>query len=132
MENQHKSSCELVNTYEALEHIMGINGLHPHSLSTIEQLHNKIINHSKNKKGIIVDIGCGSAHGTYRLSQLLPEEVSIIGIDINRTAIDKARTVIDQWLRKYNEYRPHGSLKGKTPKLFLEQWRQEQSIDKAA
>lgn len=46
--------------------------------------------------------------------------------------VREARTVIEQWLRKYNEYRPHGSLKGKTPKLFLEQWRQEQSIDKAA
>jgi len=91
MENQHISSCELVNTYEALEHIMGINGLHPHSLSTIELLHNIIIDHTKNKKGIILDIGCGSAHGTYHLSQLLPAEVSIIGIDINKTAIDKAR-----------------------------------------
>jgi len=91
METQHKISCELVNTYEALEHIMGINGLHPHSLSTIEQLHNKLINHTKNKNGIILDIGCGSAYGTYNLSQLLPVDVSIIGIDINKTAIDKAR-----------------------------------------
>jgi SAM-dependent methyltransferase len=91
METERKSTCELVNTYEALEHIMGINGLHPHSLSTIEQLHTKVINHTNNKKGIILDIGCGSAHGTYNLRQLLPEDVSIIGIDINKTAIDKAR-----------------------------------------
>lgn len=46
--------------------------------------------------------------------------------------VREARTVIDQWLRKYNEYRPHGSLKGKTPKLFLEQWHQKHAKDKAA
>ena len=91
METRRKSSCELVNTYEALEHIMGINGLHPHSLSTIEQLHNKIITHTKNKSGVILDIGCGSGYGTYNLSQLLPGNVSVIGIDINKTAINKAR-----------------------------------------
>jgi len=91
METSDKSSCEFINTYEALEHIMGINGLHPHSLSTIEQLHNKVINHTKSKKGIILDIGCGSAYGTYNLAQRLPAEVSIIGIDINETAIEKAR-----------------------------------------
>jgi len=96
METQHKSSCELINTYEALEHIMGINGLHPHSLSTIEQLHKSIIDHTINKKGVILDIGCGSAYGTYHLSQLLPEEVSIIGIDINKTAIDKARKLFEK------------------------------------
>ena len=91
METYRKSSCELVNTYEALEHIMGINGLHPHSLSTIEQLHIKLANHTKNRQGVILDIGCGSAYGTYNLSRILPEGVSIIGIDINETAIDKAR-----------------------------------------
>ena len=72
---------------------MGIYGLHPHSLSTVEQLHNKVIDHTNNREGIILDIGCGSAYGTYNLSQLLPEEVSIVGIDINKTAIDKARTL---------------------------------------
>jgi len=36
-------------------------------------------------------------------------------------AVKESRIVIDQWLWKYYEYRPHGSLKGKTPKLFLEQ-----------
>jgi len=91
METKQKSSCGFVNTYEALEHILGIKGLHPHSLSTIEQLHNKVIDHTKNRNGIILDIGCGSACGTYNLSQRLPNEVSIIGIDINKTAIDKAR-----------------------------------------
>ena len=91
METQRKSVCEMVNTYEALEHIMGINGLHPHSLSTIEQLHNKLIDHIKDKKGIVLDIGCGSGYGTYNLSQLLPEGISIIGIDINNAAIEKAR-----------------------------------------
>jgi len=91
METKHNSSCELVNTYEALEHIMGINGLHPHSLWTIEQLHNTVVNHTKNKKGVILDIGCGSAYGTYNLSRLLPADVSIIGIDISKTAINEAR-----------------------------------------
>ena len=47
-------------------------------------------------------------------------------------SVKEARIVIRQWLRKYNEYRPHGSLKGKTPKLFLEQWRQKQSVNEAA
>lgn len=46
--------------------------------------------------------------------------------------VKEAQTVIEQWLRKYNEYRPHGSLKGKTPELFLEQWRQKHAVDKAA
>ena len=49
MEMKQKSSCELVNTYEALEHIMGINGLHPHSLSTIDRLHSKVNKHTRNR-----------------------------------------------------------------------------------
>ena len=96
METKQKSYCELVNTYEALEHIMGINGLHPHSLSTIERLHSKVIKHTRNREGIILDIGCGSAYGTYNLSLLLPPEVSIVGIDINETAIDKARKLFNK------------------------------------
>ena len=96
METQRERTCELVNTYEALEHIMGINGLHPHSLSTIEQLHYKVIDHTREKKGVILDIGCGSGYGTYNLSQLLPAGVSIIGIDINKTAIDKAKKLFSK------------------------------------
>lgn len=107
MEIKQKSSCELVNTYEALEHIMGINGLHPHSLSTIERLHNKVIKHTSNREGIILDIGCGSAYGTYNLSQLLPPGVSIVGIDINKTAIDKARQLFK---KQKNISFFHGSL----------------------
>jgi SAM-dependent methyltransferase len=96
METKQKSFCELVNTYEALEHIMGINGLHPHSLSTIERLHNKVIEHTRRREGIILDIGCGSAYGTYNLSRLLPPGVSIIGIDINKAAIDKAQKLFEK------------------------------------
>lgn len=44
----------------------------------------------------------------------------------------EARLIIEHWLEKYNDYRPHGSLKGLTPNLFLEAWRQEQAIEKAA
>ena len=46
--------------------------------------------------------------------------------------VREARAVIDQWLWKYNEYQSYGSLKGKTPKLFLEQWHREHAKDKAA
>ena len=84
-------TCELVNTYEILEHIMGMDGLHPHSLTTINMLHNKLADHTAGKKGVIVDIGCGSAHGTHQLSQLLSDDVSIIGVDVNPEAISKAR-----------------------------------------
>ena len=47
-------------------------------------------------------------------------------------SVKEAQVVADQWLEKYNDYRPHGSLKGLTPNLFLEKWRQEQANNHAA
>lgn len=44
----------------------------------------------------------------------------------------EARLISERWLEKYNDYRPHGSLKGLPPNLFLEKWRQEQPSKKAA
>jgi SAM-dependent methyltransferase len=87
----YAGTCELVNTYEILEHIMGMDGLHPHSLTTINMLHKKLADHAVGKKGVVVDIGCGSSHGTYKLSRLLPDDVSVIGVDVNPHAINKAR-----------------------------------------
>lgn len=54
---------------------------------------------------------------------------------LNRWAfysVREAQVVADHWLEKYNDYRPHGSLKGITPNLFLEQWRQEHATENAA
>jgi ubiquinone/menaquinone biosynthesis C-methylase UbiE len=84
------NTCELVNTYEVLEHIMGIDGLHPHSLKTIDYILNIVAEHVKNQKGVVLDIGCGSGKGTYNLSKKVSESVSIIGIDINKSSIEKA------------------------------------------
>lgn len=47
-------------------------------------------------------------------------------------SVKEARVVIAKWLEKYNDYRPHGSLKGLTPNMFLEQWRLEHREKKAA
>lgn len=86
----YKSTCELVNTYEILEHIMGIDGLHPHSLETVNNIFNKVIEHTKSQTGVLLDIGCGSGAGTYRLSKKTAENVMVIGIDINKASIEKA------------------------------------------
>jgi len=54
---------------------------------------------------------------------------------LNRWAfysVKEAQVVAEQWRNKYNDYRPHGSLKGLTPNLFLETWRQEQANKQAA
>ncbi|MEX2489483.1 MAG: IS3 family transposase [Pseudomonadales bacterium] len=54
---------------------------------------------------------------------------------LNRWAfhsVREAQVVADHWKEKYNDYRPHGSLKGITPNMFLEQWRQEHATDNAA
>lgn len=84
------TTCELVNTYEILEHVMGMKGLHPHSLKTIERVFRKMSVHTKNKKGIVLDIGCGSGYNTFKLSKQLSSEIVIIGIDINEHAIREA------------------------------------------
>ena len=44
----------------------------------------------------------------------------------------EARMVVSQWLKKYNGYRPHGSLDGITPNMFLGKWRQEHEDKNAA
>lgn len=90
MENV-KNTCELVNTYEVLEHIMGIEGLHPHSLKTIDLIFEEVALHTNSQEGVILDVGCGSGLGSYNLSCKLSESVSIIGIDINGASIEKAR-----------------------------------------
>ena len=54
---------------------------------------------------------------------------------LNRWAfysVKESQLVVNRWLDKYNDYRPHGSLKGMTPNLFLEKWRQEQIAENAA
>ena len=38
-------------------------------------------------------------------------------------SISEAKIIIEEWRRKYNEFRPHSTLKGLTPKLFLEQFK---------
>ena len=91
MEN-YNSTCELVNTYEILEHIMGIEGLHPHSLTTIDTMLDTIVKHTSDKTGVILDIGCGSGSGTYKLSKKLSKNVCVIGIDINQSSINKAKS----------------------------------------
>jgi transposase InsO family protein len=40
------------------------------------------------------------------------------------TSLTEARVIINQWLQEYNTVRPHGSLQGKTPTLFKQQWLQ--------
>ena len=53
--------CERINTYEVLEHVMGIRGLHPHRLSTIRDMRFKLAQHVSNNsllaEGVVLDIG---------------------------------------------------------------------------
>jgi len=54
---------------------------------------------------------------------------------LNRWAfytVKEAKLVISTWLEKYNDYRPHGSLDGITPNMFLEKWHQQHANNKAA
>ena len=46
------------------------------------------------------------------------------------TSLTEARVVINQWLDEYNTVRPHGSLQGKTPTLFKQQWLQNNEYPK--
>jgi transposase len=41
-------------------------------------------------------------------------------------AIREAREATEAWLYEYNVERPHGSLSGRSPVLFFEQWEQQQ------
>lgn len=88
-------NCELVNTYEVLEHVMGIKGLHPHRLDTIREMREKLVRHVNNNRslaeGVVLDIGCGSGAGTCELAAMLGNDQKVMGIDINGLAIDNAR-----------------------------------------
>ena len=107
------TSCEIVNTYEVLEHVMGINGLHPHRLAAIKNMRVKLVQHVSNtvllSDGVVLDIGCGSGAGTYELASLFKGGQRVIGIDINRHAIDYAKR---QYSTQKNLSFYHGDLKG--------------------
>lgn len=90
MKDDRPATCELVNTYEILEHVMGIDGLHPHSLSTIDDFIRRFIARLPDGPGIVLDIGCGNGLHTRSISKYLPKAVSITGIDINKIAISEA------------------------------------------
>ena len=107
------SSCELVNTYEVLEHVMGIKGLHPHRLDTIRDMMRRLAQHVSNNavllaEGIVLDIGCGSGAGTRELAAMFGTKQQIIGIDINLQAIEHART---QYNDMPNLQFHHGDIK---------------------
>jgi SAM-dependent methyltransferase len=89
------SRCELVNTYEVLEHVMGISGLHPHRLDAIRAMREKLVNHVMNhaplKEGVVLDIGCGSGVGTRELATMVTNGQRVIGVDINGHAIENAK-----------------------------------------
>jgi SAM-dependent methyltransferase len=90
-----KTACEQISTYEVLEHIMGIKGLHPHRLSTIDAMRQKLADHVVScpelSQGTILDIGCGTGQGTRDMALRLGGKVRVIGIDINEFAIEEAR-----------------------------------------
>ena len=49
---------------------------------------------------------------------------------LNRWAFEslgEARAVIGQWLEEYNTIRPHGSLNGRSPAQFIEDWAESES-----
>ncbi len=49
---------------------------------------------------------------------------------LNRWAFEstgEARAVIGQWLEEYNTIRPHGSLNGRAPAQFIEDWAETES-----
>ena len=43
-------------------------------------------------------------------------------------SMTEARVVINDWLREYNEVRPHGSLEGTTPTQFLRNWVNQEQV----
>lgn len=105
--------CELINTYEVLEHVMGIKGLHPHRLDTIKEMRAKLVryvcNHPAFKKSVVLDIGCGNGIGTYELALMFDNSQRVIGIDINSRAIENARKAYPD---QHNLSFYHGELKG--------------------
>ena len=42
--------------------------------------------------------------------------------------LEEARTTIEQWRLRYNDFRPHRSLSGMTPEGFAQQWQVTQNI----
>ncbi len=36
----------------------------------------------------------------------------------------EAKILVEDWRKKYNEFRPHSTLKGLTPKVFADQFKQ--------
>lgn len=87
--------CEIVNTYEILEHVMGISGLHPHRLDTVRNMRLKLSQHLNaatfDADCVVVDIGCGSGVGTFELARMLNSNQRVIGLDINQHAIATAQ-----------------------------------------
>jgi hypothetical protein len=45
---------------------------------------------------------------------------------LNRWLFKSVREATEAWLYEYNVERPHGSLSGRSPGLFFEQWEQQQ------
>jgi SAM-dependent methyltransferase len=86
-----ETKCELLNTYEILEHVMGMKGLHPHCIESINKLRNRLAQHVEqnisHSNGVVLDIGCGSGAGTADLARLIPS-IQVIGLDINKSAIE--------------------------------------------
>ncbi|MEO1935950.1 MAG: integrase core domain-containing protein [Myxococcales bacterium] len=41
-------------------------------------------------------------------------------------SIQEAREATEHWLYEYNFEQPHGSLSGRSPEMFFEQWEQQQ------
>lgn len=96
MKNLHAvPSCDLINTYDILEHVMGMNGLHPHRRELISDLRHQLVRHIENidmpDNGVVLDIGCGSGSGTAVLAKLMPG-VRVIGVDINSASLEIARS----------------------------------------
>jgi len=107
------TSCEVVNTYEVLEYVMGINGLHPHRLAAIQNMRQKLVEHVSSvtalSEGVVLDIGCGSGAGTHELALMFKGGQRVIGIDINGHAIDTAKKLYGS---QTNLSFYHGDLKG--------------------
>jgi ubiquinone/menaquinone biosynthesis C-methylase UbiE len=107
------ATCERINTYEVLEHVMGINGLHPHRLRAIRNMRRRLVHHVSSdaelSEGIVLDIGCGSGDGTYELASMFKAGQRVIGIDINGHAINTAKM---KYAAQTNLSFYHGDLKG--------------------
>jgi putative transposase len=43
--------------------------------------------------------------------------------------LEEARTTIEQWRLRYNDFRPHRSLNGMTPEGFTKQWRAKNNVN---